>query len=167
MTIAYVGIGSNLDPAANVREAVRALGEAFAEVTCSPVYRTEAVGFDGPAFLNLVVRLRTDENLAGLLEGLRSIEDRFGRERPEAGYGNRTLDLDLLLFGDRVTRDPVTLPRQDILAYPFVAKPLADLAPRDRHPELGRTFAELWASFPPGAGEGLEPVDLDPCGEGV
>ena len=165
MTIAYVGIGSNLDPEAHVQEAVKALIEAFPEVACSPVYRTEAVGFEGPAFLNLVARFRSELPLEELMDRLRAIEDRFGRERPEAGYGNRTLDLDLLLFGDRVSRKPVTLPRQDILAYPFVAKPLADLEPRGRHPELGRTFAELWATFPPGAGEDLEPVDLDPCGD--
>ncbi|HKL78167.1 MAG TPA: 2-amino-4-hydroxy-6-hydroxymethyldihydropteridine diphosphokinase [Gammaproteobacteria bacterium] len=159
MTIAYVGIGSNLDPAPHVRAGVAALRAEFGAVTCSPVYETAPVGFEGPAFYNLVVRLETDRPLAEVVQRLRAIEDRQGRDRAAGGgFGNRSLDLDLLLFGECVTREPVTLPRRDVLAYPFVLKPLVDLDPAGRHPELDRTFAELWAEFP--GDPDLRPVPL-------
>ena len=159
MTSAYIGIGSNLDPAANVRAGVTALRTELGALTCSPVYETEPVGFEGPAFYNLVVRVETGLSLEELVGRLRALEDRLGRQRPtEGGFGNRTLDLDLLLFGDRITREPVELPRRDVLEYAFVLKPLADLDPEGRHPELGRTYAALWAAFP--ADTDLRPVEL-------
>ncbi|MFA9459747.1 2-amino-4-hydroxy-6-hydroxymethyldihydropteridine diphosphokinase [Thiohalorhabdus methylotrophus] len=171
MTIAYVGIGSNLDPEVHVPAGVEALRTEFSGVVCSPVYRTEPVGFEGPPFLNLVARLETERSLEGVLERLRAVEARFGRERPEPGEGpkeksfsSRTLDLDLLLYGDRVTREPVELPRRDVAEYPFVAKPLADLDAQGRIPGEERTFGALWASFPAEAEAGMRRVELDlPC----
>ena len=162
MTTAYVGIGSNLDPAANVRGGVAALRETFGGVRCSTVYETEPVGFEGPPFYNLVAEIATACELAAVVERLRAIEDRFGRERPQGGssFGNRTLDLDLLLFGDRVTSDPVPLPRRDVLEYAFVLGPLAELAPDTPHPEVGRTFAELWAEFPATEAAGMKAVEV-------
>ena len=163
MTTAYVGIGSNLDPAANVADGVAALRETFEGVRCSTVYQTEPVGFDGPPFYNLVAEIATDRDLAAVVAQLRAIEDRFGRQRPAGGSacGNRTLDLDLLLFGDCVTDDPVPLPRRDVVEYAFVLGPLAELAPRARHPQLDRTFAELWAAFPAEAMAGMQPVTIE------
>ena len=160
---AFVGVGSNLDPAANVRDGVAALKETFAEVRCSTVYQTEPVGFDGPPFYNLVAAIATDLDLEAVVARLRAIEDRFGRERPagSSAFGNRTLDLDLLLFGERVTTDPVPLPRRDVVEYAFVLGPLAELAPDRRHPTLGRTFAELWADYPPEAAAGMTPVAIE------
>ncbi|KPV41037.1 hypothetical protein AN478_03680 [Thiohalorhabdus denitrificans] len=168
MTIAYVGIGSNLDPAAHVRAGVEELRAHFPAVACSPVYRTEPVGFEGPSFLNLVVRLATEDSLEAVRDRLRAIEARCGRERSGGGSGDpsgsRTLDLDLLLFGDRVIAEPVVLPREDVTRYAFVAKPLADLDPEGRLPGDGRTFREVWASFPEGAEAGMRREELDlPC----
>ncbi|HKJ70141.1 MAG TPA: 2-amino-4-hydroxy-6-hydroxymethyldihydropteridine diphosphokinase [Gammaproteobacteria bacterium] len=162
MTRFHVGIGSNLDPAANVRGGVAALEKTFGRVRCSTVYETEPVGFDGPPFYNLVAEIATDLDLAAVVERLRAIEDAFGRERPASGsaFGNRTLDLDLLLFGDCVTDDPVPLPRRDVVEYPFVLGPLAELVPDMPHPVLGRTFAELWAQFPAEAAAGMEAVNI-------
>lgn len=161
MATAYTGLGSNIDPEPNLRGAIAELRAAFAELSCSPVYQTDPVGFTGPPFYNLVVRFVTERSLAEVVATLRAIEDRHGRDRTQPGFGNRTLDLDLLLFDGLVTRDPVALPRPDIREYPFVAKPLAELEPEGRHPELGCTFAELWAVFPTDAGTGMRRLDLD------
>lgn len=162
MTTAFVGIGSNLDPAANVRGGVTALRHAFGAVRCSTVYQTEPVGFEGPPFYNLVVEVATDRDLDGVVAALRAIEDRFGRQRPSgpSPSGNRTLDLDLLLFDARVTNEPVPLPRRDVVEYPFVLGPLAELAPDTPHPTLERTFAELWADFPAEAMTGMKAVEV-------
>jgi len=164
LTTAYVGIGSNLDPAANVAGGIAALKETFESVRCSTVYQTEPVGFDGPPFYNLVAEIATGDDLETVVERLRAIEDRFGRERPAgageaASFKSRTLDLDLLLFGDRVTDQPVPLPRRDVTEYAFVLGPLAELAPAARHPTLGRTFAELWAEFPAAEAAGMKAVE--------
>ena len=165
MTVAYVGIGSNLEPAVHVRAAVAALRAEFAVVACSPVYRTEPVGFQGPPFLNLVARFSTELSLGEVLERLHAVEGRYGRDRLSAGgsskgsYTSRTLDLDLLLFGERVAQEPVVLPRRDVLEYPFVAKPLAELDPDTVLPGDGRTFREVWAAFPAGAEAGMVRVD--------
>lgn len=165
MTTAYVGIGSNLDPAANVPGGIAALEETFESVRCSTVYQTEPVGFEGPPFYNLVAEIATACDLETVVARLRAIEDRFGRERPTgageaAAFNSRTLDLDLLLFGDRVTDQPVPLPRRDVTEYAFVLGPLAELAPEARHPTLGRTFAELWAEFPAAEAAGMEAVEV-------
>ena len=160
---AFVGVGSNLDPAANVRDGVAALKETFGEVRCSTVDQTEPVGFDGPPFYNLVVAIATELDLEAVVARLRAIEDRFGRERPagSSAFGNRTLDLDLLLFGERVASEPVPLPRRDVVEYAFVLGPLAELAPDRRHPTLGRTFAELWAEFPAQQTAGMQAVAIE------
>jgi len=162
VTTAYVGVGSNVDPAANVRAGVAALKETFDGVRCSTVYETEPVGFDGPPFFNLVVAITTVWDLETVIAQLRAIEDRFGRKRPRGGssFGSRTLDLDLLLFGDTVTDEPEPLPRRDVVEYAFVLGPLAELAPEARHPAIGRTFAELWAEFPAKDAAGMKPVDV-------
>lgn len=161
MAIAFTGLGSNIDPEPNIRGGIGALRQEFDDLRCSPVYQTEPVGFTGPPFYNLVVRFATGRSLADVVAALREIEDRFGRERSREGFGNRTLDLDLLLFDDVVCNDPVLLPRPDIREYPFVARPLAELEPDGRHPELGETFAEVWAGFPAGSDAGMRRVDLD------
>ena len=92
MTIAYVGIGSNLDPAVHVPSGVAALGEEFAEVACSPVYRTEPVGFEGPAFLNLVARLVTERPVEEVVERLHAIE---AAGTPQSAAGDIAAVLDL------------------------------------------------------------------------
>lgn len=163
VTTAYVGIGSNIDPVANVHAGVAVLEETFDGVRCSTVYETEPVGFDGPPFYNLVVELTIAWDLEAVVAELRAIEDRFGRQRPQGGssFGNRTLDLDLLLFGDTVTDEPVPLPRRDVVEYAFVLGPLAELAPETRHPTLGRTFADLWAEFPAEDTAGMKAVDVE------
>ena len=146
MTTAYISVGSNVDPEANIREGLALLREEYGELRLSPVYRSTAVGFEGDDFLNLVVAFESTDTVDTVAEALDEIENRCGRIRNGIRFGPRTLDLDLILFGDKVIDQPgLKLPRDEILSYAFVLRPLADLEPEGVHPTEGRTFAQLWA----------------------
>lgn len=147
----FVSLGSNIAPRRNLAAALPLLAAHFDPLRISPVYECPAVGFEGDPFLNLVVGFSTQDNLASVLDFLRGIEHDFGRRRGEAKFAPRSLDLDIILFGDQVGEEAgLRLPRADILRYAFVLKPLADLAPDATHPELGQTYRELWESLQPG-----------------
>lgn len=144
----WVSAGSNMEREVHIASAVRALRERFGELAVSPVYETEAVGFSGDAFLNLVIGFDSDEPPAALHRALRDIEDRNGRRRDGPKFGPRTLDLDLLTYGDQVgDAGGKHLPRDEIARYAFVLGPLADVAGEELHPELGRSYAALWQQW--------------------
>lgn len=143
----FVSAGSNIDPRANLEAACAGLKERYSDLELSPVYESPAEGFSGPPFLNLVVSFRTEETPEEIREALAELEQRAGRDRSDGKFSSRTLDLDLLLCGDRVD-EALKLPHPDIDRYAFVLKPLADLAPDFRHPAAGATIAGLWRSFP-------------------
>lgn len=144
----YVSIGSNVDREANVREALRLMAEELGTLEVSSVYETESIGFNGPNFYNLVVGFETDRPLPEVAKILSGIEDRRGRRRGGSGFDDRTLDLDVLLYGDTVCHEPPwDIPRADILDYAFVLCPLAEIAGDRVHPEIGRSYGELWAAF--------------------
>lgn len=142
----FVSAGSNIEPRANLEAACTALKEHYGEIELSPLYRSPAAGFSGPDFLNLVVSFRTEERPAEILERLADLEAHAGRDRSAGQFSSRTLDLDLLLYGDRIDA-ALKLPHPDIERYAFVLKPLADLAPDLRHPATGAAFSEHWESF--------------------
>lgn len=144
----YVGIGSNIDPGKNVRKGIRALRKRFGDLIISPVYESEPVGFTGDNFYNLVAGFDSQETCEAVAAALYEIEAGFGRSRDSARLSPRTLDLDLLLYGDRVIETgDLQLPRRDILDYAFVLKPLADVAGDQLHPVSGRSYGDLWSSF--------------------
>ena len=147
MTEAFVAIGSNVRPEEHVRQAVKLMRERFGALRLSPVYRNQAVGFDGDDFLNLVVAFDTALGVQALKAALDEIELACGRERGAARFAPRTLDLDLLLYGERVD-EAQRLPRREILEYAFVLKPLMELAGVHRHPRTGMSYKEHWARFP-------------------
>lgn len=123
-------------------------------MTASPVHETEPLGKkDQPRYLNQVFRAETSLGARELLDGLLAIERRLGRVRtPGEKWGPRTIDLDLLLYGDRVIDEPgLTVPHPHMHERRFVLEPLAELVPDARHPVLGKTAAELLAMLPPEA----------------
>ncbi|MFO1417629.1 MAG: 2-amino-4-hydroxy-6-hydroxymethyldihydropteridine diphosphokinase [Methylotetracoccus sp.] len=144
----FVGIGTNIDRERNLASALQHLSEAFGTLRCSSVYETEAVGFVGDPFLNLVVSFETELSVPELVGLLADIERGHGRQRDSRKFAARTLDLDLLLYGDTVVRqEKLRIPREEITRYAFVLEPLAELAPDHRHPVLGISFARLWSEF--------------------
>jgi len=150
-TPVWLSLGSNIEREHNIRGAVAALRDEFGPLRISPVYESEAVGFKGDPFFNLVVGIETDLTLAQLEGLLRTIETDFGRRRGCNKFAPRTLDIDILTFGDWVGKEGgLSLPRDEIERYAFVLRPLSDIAPDERHPRLGRTYSELWAGFDAG-----------------
>ena len=151
MAQVFVSVGSNVEPERHSREAVRLLREKFGKIVVSPVYETEAVGFDGDDFLNFVVKFSTNRDVRSVDSVLDEIEERCGRDPNSPRFAPRTLDLDLLLFDDVVMNSgDLRLPRREILKFAFVLAPLADVASGVRHPETGKTFADHWRQFDAG-----------------
>jgi 2-amino-4-hydroxy-6-hydroxymethyldihydropteridine diphosphokinase len=146
MTKVYLGIGSNIDREASVRHGLKALKLLYGELEVSPVYESEAYGFEGDDFYNLVVGFETDIDIDTIESQLKEIERQSGREQNGKSYCPRTLDIDLLLYGDLVC-DKHLLPRVDITEYAFVLKPLCDIAPDLIHPVEKKIMSELWESF--------------------
>lgn len=148
MAEVFVGIGTNIEREKNLASALAALETRFGPLTCSSVYETEAVGFVGDPFLNAVVAFDSDQPIPEITRQLADIEQQHGRSRDSRKFSPRTLDLDLLLYGDAILQhDRLKLPRDEVTDYAFVLEPMAELAPDLRHPVLGRTYAELWAAF--------------------
>jgi 2-amino-4-hydroxy-6-hydroxymethyldihydropteridine diphosphokinase len=155
MTRAFIALGSNINPEYNMREAVRRLASRCRLLAVSPVYETAPVGkTDQPNFLNAAALIETDLTAAELkTQVLQVIERELGRgaagARTEDKNAPRTIDLDIALFGEQVLDvGPRHIPDPDISKYPHIAVPLADLAPRQLHPETGRTLLEIAQALP-------------------
>ncbi|MGY6587074.1 MAG: 2-amino-4-hydroxy-6-hydroxymethyldihydropteridine diphosphokinase [Wenzhouxiangella sp.] len=148
MIDAYLGLGSNQDAERNIQSGIVELQREFGDVVVSPVYRSAAVGFSGEDFLNAAALIRTDRSVAELKDWLTELENRHGRDRSQPKFSDRSLDIDILLHGDKAgVFDGLELPRDEILKYAHVLKPLADIAPHLKHPVTGQTFADHWATF--------------------
>lgn len=145
-TRVYLSLGSNINRQHNITSALNALAAHFGEVVISPVYESEAVGFDGSPFFNLVAMIHTTLSVGELVNTLHAIEAEHGRTRQEKKFSSRTLDIDVLTYGE-VTGvvDGVELPRDEIEHHAFVLKPLVDLAPEEVHPTLNITYQQLLA----------------------
>ncbi|HHP5405662.1 TPA: 2-amino-4-hydroxy-6-hydroxymethyldihydropteridine diphosphokinase [Aeromonas veronii] len=147
MTTIYISLGSNIERERHIRAGLDALHAEFGELRVSRVFESEAVGFNGRPFYNLVAAAETDLPLATVCQRLRAMEFAHGREPDAKKFAPRTLDLDLLLYGDLVCDTPLALPRGEVLTNAFVLWPLAELAPKLRHPVDGRTMGELWQAY--------------------
>lgn len=169
MNDVYVAAGSNVEPEKYLARALRELAATYGPLTLSPAYRNQAVGFAGADFINLVVGFRTEDEVGQVRQQLQKIEAACDRPPDAPKWAPRTMDLDILLFGDLVSDEPgLKLPRPDLTRRLYMLRPMADIAPDVRHPVLGKTMRELWESFEGDAhtmvevfldsGAGAEPV---------
>ncbi|MDH4247713.1 MAG: 2-amino-4-hydroxy-6-hydroxymethyldihydropteridine diphosphokinase [Deltaproteobacteria bacterium] len=151
----YIGLGSNLEPERHLRQALNAMRQepGLRIIALSPVYQTAPWGVaDQPDFLNAVLELRTTVNPVAMLDWLLELEKRLGRVRLER-WGPRTLDLDVLAWGNRVINTPqLEIPHPRLHQRGFVLVPFCDLAPQWRHPILGRTARDMLKEI---TGEGV------------
>lgn len=148
MQLVILGLGSNIQPQVHLSRAVAQLGDQFNSLELSPIYETQAVGFSGANFWNLIAGIKTDLTLGALKASLRAIELQLGREPHAQKWADRSIDIDILMFGANCGPSPVGhLPRADILRFAHVLAPLADLYPEMRHAETGITFAEHWRDY--------------------
>ena len=146
---AYLSLGSNLgDRAANLRAAAAQLDVAGRLLAVSAFYETQPVEVpDQPWFLNCVVAIETDKTPRELLQLALQVEAAMGRLRMRK-KGPRNIDIDLVLFGDRVVDEPrLKIPHPAMHQRRFVLEPLVEIAPEARHPELGKTARELLAEL--------------------
>ena len=149
---AYLSLGSNLgDRAANLHEAVAQLNRAGRLVVLSSFYETQPVDVpDQPWFLNCVAAIETGLTPRELLDFVLRVEAAMGRLRMRA-KGARNIDIDVLLFGDRVVNEPgLKIPHPAMQQRRFVLEPLVEIAPEAHHPELGKTARELLAALADG-----------------
>lgn len=160
MPAVYVAAGSNVAPEENLARAIAELRRQFPGTRLSRAYRNRAVGFSGDDFINLVAGFDTELPLSEVLTRLHAIETLCGRPRGAPRWAPRSMDLDVLLYGDMVCSEAaIKLPRPDLLQRAYMLGPLAELAPEVRHPTEQLTIGELWRRFDQGA-HPLEPVPL-------
>lgn len=144
----YLGIGSSIDRERHIRAALTALADLYGELLISPVYESESIGFDGDHFLNLVVGIDSDATVGEIATQMRAIEDANGRVRGGPKWSARSLDIDILTYGDAVgVIDGVELPRDEITRHAFVLLPLSDIAGNEICPGTDISFAVLWQRF--------------------
>lgn len=160
----WLSVGSNVEREANVTGCIRALRAEFGELIISRVYENASFGFEGSPFYNLVVGFDSDRSIYDLTQIFRRIEAEHGRVRGGPKFAARSLDIDLLTYGDQVIKEgTLVLPRPEILEYAFVLGPLAEVAGGERHPTVGRTYSDLWDEFDQ-TEHRLTPVDLPGIG---
>lgn len=161
MAIIYISIGSNQDAARQIRYGVQRLDEMFSHLKLSKVYESEAVGFDGDNFLNLVARAETQMTIAQVEQVFKAIEKEAGRRRDVPKFSDRALDIDLLLYDDVICQQPIRLPRGEILHHAFVLQPLAEIEPQRKHPVVNKTYQELWQAFDKKEQQKLWAIEFD------
>jgi 2-amino-4-hydroxy-6-hydroxymethyldihydropteridine diphosphokinase len=144
----FVAAGSNIEPVVHLRRALGILGSHYPGLRRSRAWRNAAVGFEGEDFVNLVLAFETDEPVHAVIACLHKTEAACGRARDAPRWAPRSMDLDVLLYGDRVSHEPgLTLPRPDLVRRAYMLGPMAELVPELRHPTLGLTMRELWERF--------------------
>ncbi len=146
MARAWLSLGSNIRPQQHLAAAMAELRARFAHVEESPWYRTRAVGFEGPDFINLAVEIETELRPVELAAWLHDVEARHGRDRMQPRFASRTLDIDIVLYDELVIKGTgsTRIPR-DELGHVFVLRPLSDLVP-DLVPPDGdsRSLIQRW-----------------------
>jgi 2-amino-4-hydroxy-6-hydroxymethyldihydropteridine diphosphokinase len=143
MVTVFLDIGSNINRRENIQTCVDQLCRDFPGITFSKAYESQALGFDGDPFINLSARIETGLSFEELKTYLKNIENKHARIRDKTKFISRTLDVDILLYGDSVLHPKYDIPRAEIVKFPFVLFPLAQLAPDVIHPQEKQSISEL------------------------
>ncbi len=145
MKTIFLSLGSNIDARNHIQRALEILRSTFFSLEASPVYESEAVGFKGDNFLNLVVRIESDMELLSLVKQLKLIEDQLGRERTGPKFSSRVIDIDVIFYGDACGEfSGIKLPRYEVYENAYVLLPMKDLEPDFVDPLTGKTIRALW-----------------------
>ena len=148
MPLCFISIGSNINRERNISSALDALQRAFGILKHSSIYESASEGFTGDAFYNLVSAFHCEKDADDIAQQLKNIETEHGRVRSTEKFSSRTLDIDLLLYGQQIIHtDNLTIPHKDILNYAFVLEPLVEIAPDQQHPVNKLNYAQLWSTF--------------------
>ncbi|MEZ8141370.1 2-amino-4-hydroxy-6-hydroxymethyldihydropteridine diphosphokinase [Enterovibrio norvegicus FF-33] len=142
-----VSVGSNIEREHHIAEGMAALKTLDPNCRSSRIFEAVPVGFEGPNFYNLVVELHTDLSLEDIMAALREIESRWGRERDAIKFRDRTLDIDLLTYGELSQPSGPVLPRKDVYKFAFTLWPLAELCPDQVIPGDTQTYQQAWDAF--------------------
>jgi 2-amino-4-hydroxy-6-hydroxymethyldihydropteridine diphosphokinase len=178
----YIGIGSNIEPHRHIKQAIESLSGCFPSIKFSRVFESQAIGFEGDNFLNLVALFNSDDleslpepsydpssektapamelELLKLVSQLKQIENDIGRARNGEKFSARNIDIDILLFGGYQCDSPIELPRQEIFENAYVLWPLSELSPRLTLPKSEKTYTQCWREFDQSS-QVLKPVSFD------
>ncbi|RHW76816.1 2-amino-4-hydroxy-6-hydroxymethyldihydropteridine diphosphokinase [Colwellia sp. RSH04] len=147
----YISVGSNINREHYINLGLQAIADAFninfSQLILSSLFESEAVGFAGAPFYNMVVGLQCSHSIEQVTEILRDIEFSHGRKKDAQKYSPRTLDLDILLYDDLIIETPAQIPRHEICTNAFVLWPLSEIAPTLYHPILKQSYQELWQQY--------------------
>ncbi|MBL0710346.1 MAG: 2-amino-4-hydroxy-6-hydroxymethyldihydropteridine diphosphokinase [Colwellia sp.] len=151
MSKIYISLGSNIEREYHIKCGLEALARIFdlpfQALTLSSLFESDAIGFSGQPFYNMVAGLTCSHSVEQVTALLRNIEFKYGRCENAKKFSPRTLDLDLLLFDDLICESPAQLPRDEIDKNAFVLWPLSEIAPDLVHPILDRSYRNLWQSY--------------------
>jgi 2-amino-4-hydroxy-6-hydroxymethyldihydropteridine diphosphokinase len=141
----FLSLGSNIDAQKSIDEALKELKQQFGEIKKSPIYESEAVGFEGDNFLNMVVELSCELELVALVRLLKAMEDKLGRERAGPKFSSRLIDIDVIFYGDACGEfSGIALPRYEVYENAYVLLPMVKLAPDFVDPKTGKSMQDLW-----------------------
>ncbi|WIH23037.1 2-amino-4-hydroxy-6-hydroxymethyldihydropteridine diphosphokinase [Photobacterium damselae] len=159
MNTCYISIGSNIEPEYHLVMALKELRLlSHGQLRVSRIFQAEPVGFDGDSFYNCVVEIKTSSSVDILQSSLKALEIKYGRPIDAKKNQDRTLDLDILLFGNEIRERDPQLPRDDLYKFAFVLWPMYELAPEFVVPNDGRSIAELYREIQ--FQQQLQPVTL-------
>ncbi|MBL4822533.1 MAG: 2-amino-4-hydroxy-6-hydroxymethyldihydropteridine diphosphokinase [Colwellia sp.] len=147
----YISLGTNVERQYHVQQGLQALALAFklpfTQLKLSSLFESEAIGFSGTAFYNMVIGITTSQSVEQVAMKLRAIEFSHGRTIDAKKFSPRTLDLDLLLYDDLIIDSPAQLPRNEINKNAFVLWPLSEVAPQVIHPIIKQNYDTLWQNY--------------------
>lgn len=143
-----LSLGSNMDAENKLKSCLDMLLLEFGDLSLSTVFESEAVGFEGDNFLNMVVGMNTDMPLDELSAFLKAVEEKHGRDRTQPKFSSRSLDIDILTYDNKAGNfNGIRLPRPEITENAFVLWPLSQVSAKQKHAELGHSFAALWDNY--------------------